>query len=208
MRSEATPYPAVLIPLLAFAITPFIAEFVNAKPIITLLAELMLGLPALLLCTSGYLRQLIAARDENWNRTRSLILIILLIPVGFHFLSGLIGSILPPSPAYTESMKSLLMEPGAIRYLSWFTLIVIAPFFEEFYFRGVLHDYFLSLGFLGALLLQATLFALLHSCLQIAPQLFILALALGWLRQRYQSLWPGIFAHAMINASALYMLIH
>ncbi len=202
----------MLIPLLAFALAPFVVDFFGGglltKSISTLCAELMLGLPALFLCAPEYRRALLATNDKNWNRVGSLALIILAIPLAFHFLSTAMTQLLPPPPAYRVSLEDLLLGAGPLRYLSWFSLVVVAPFFEEFYFRGVLHDYFLSLGTWGALLMQASLFALLHSCLEIAPQLFLLGAFLALLRRKYHSLWPGILAHAMINASALYMLIH
>jgi membrane protease YdiL (CAAX protease family) len=96
--------------------------------------------------------------------------------------------------------------PGGVRAgiaiaLVALVLIVIGPFCEELYFRGLLF------GTLGgtwlAVVIQAAVFAALHLIPAALPVLFIDGLVLGWLRRRTASLWPGVAVHATNNALAL-----
>ncbi|MCC5831226.1 MAG: CPBP family intramembrane metalloprotease [Phycisphaeraceae bacterium] len=86
-------------------------------------------------------------------------------------------------------------------------VIILAPILEEIIFRGMMHQ---SIGsMIGTdhrrlvLIMAALAFTVVHLPALHTPwmmgQLFILALALGWLYERTGSLWPCILMHAMFN---------
>jgi membrane protease YdiL (CAAX protease family) len=66
---------------------------------------------------------------------------------------------------------------------------------EELLFRG--------LGFAAvqrfAVPVTATAFAIAHGLPALLPPVFVAGLALGELRRRTGSLWPGVAAHAAVN---------
>ena len=85
-------------------------------------------------------------------------------------------------------------------YATLCVAVFIAPFCEEVFFRG-----FVLTGLLHripagwAIVLSALLFATAHLDPGSFAVLFIIGLALGILRWRTDSLWPGILLHAINN---------
>jgi hypothetical protein len=79
----------------------------------------------------------------------------------------------------------------------------IVPFAEELFFRGVGVRAFLPFGSVGAIAITAITFGLGHGLLVALPVLVPFGLALGWVRLRADSVWPGICAHGFYNGSAL-----
>lgn len=95
-----------------------------------------------------------------------------------------------------------LPQGGAARALAFLALGPAAALGEELTFRGAAQSCFASseLGGPGlAVAAQAVLFAGMHS--GPAGQLYALGmgLALGWLRQRTGSIWPGAALHLLNN---------
>jgi hypothetical protein len=89
--------------------------------------------------------------------------------------------------------------------------VILAPFFEELLFRGVLFQYLRSRylmvarGIFEAVVLSALGFALLHlggSILPILPLGIILALVM----HKWNSLWPPIFLHFLYNSLVVLIL--
>ena len=80
------------------------------------------------------------------------------------------------------------------------TAVFVAPFCEEIFFRGFVFAGLLRRMPLGwAIILSALLFATAHLDPASFPVLFIIGLALAFLRWRTHSLWPGILLHAINN---------
>jgi hypothetical protein len=82
-----------------------------------------------------------------------------------------------------------------ILVLSLAVLGLLVPFCEELLFRG------LGFATLGRYAVpgSAVAFALAHGLPSLLIQVLIAGLALGELRRRTDSLWPGVAAHATIN---------
>jgi uncharacterized protein len=85
-------------------------------------------------------------------------------------------------------------------------VMLIAPIAEEYIFRGLLFNALIHtpLGKFGAVLISATLFALMHR-LSPAPWLFVgalffMGLILGVLLLRFGSLWVPIACHVLWNS--------
>jgi hypothetical protein len=81
---------------------------------------------------------------------------------------------------------------------------VVAPFFEETFFRGFLFQGFArSWGIPVGALVSAAVFALSHQQFDIFVPLFALGLALAWVYWVTRSLWGSIALHAVYNGIAV-----
>lgn len=83
-----------------------------------------------------------------------------------------------------------------------FAIVSLAPaIVEETAFRGVMMERLDRVASTReALLIQASLFAVLHLSPVVFPSHFVIGLLLGWLRLRTRSLYPGMVVHAAYNA--------
>lgn len=80
-------------------------------------------------------------------------------------------------------------------------VVLIGPFVEELVFRGALQEGLAArFGVWPAIVGQAALFAAFHRSWWLLVPTFILGVALGWLAERRDSLWPPIALHAVYNA--------
>jgi len=112
-------------------------------------------------------------------------------------------------PLENPQLSALVPEtftwPGAIAMILLVGLAV--PFAEELFFRGVLYRWMRSRwGFWTGLLASSLVFGLLHVDLSLAGATFIMGLALGWIYERSQSLWPSILIHTFNNTIELVLL--
>jgi membrane protease YdiL (CAAX protease family) len=79
----------------------------------------------------------------------------------------------------------------------------IVPFAEELFFRGLGVRVLAFLGSLWAVLGTAVVFGLGHGLFVAMPVFIAFGAALGWVRLRSDSVWPGVVAHGLFNALAL-----
>jgi membrane protease YdiL (CAAX protease family) len=82
----------------------------------------------------------------------------------------------------------------------------VVPFGEELFFRGLGVRVLLPFGALTAVVVTALAFGLGHGLFSALPVLVPFALALGWVRLRSDSVWPGVIAHGFYNGTALLFL--
>ena len=105
------------------------------------------------------------------------------------------------------------MSPGVVSILTVFAgELLLTALGEELLFRGLIFGWLLErLEATAANVVQAVIFLAPHLLLLIAaPGLWWLVLimglggglALGWVRQRTGSIWPGTLAHAIGNTTA------
>lgn len=100
-------------------------------------------------------------------------------------------------------------------FFALFTIVLAAPIVEEFLFRGFLQNFLKRhLGRKSALLLTALLFALFHFSLSqnlgnipLVSSLFVLALFLGYLYERQQSLFASIGLHMTFNTISVLRIL-
>lgn len=89
--------------------------------------------------------------------------------------------------------------------------VVMAPLFEEVFFRGFLFRGFAeSWGWLWGAVVSAAIFAVAHLQLDVFVPLFVLGFVLAWVYHRTGSLWTSITLHAVFNGisvMAWYFLI-
>ncbi len=88
-----------------------------------------------------------------------------------------------------------------------FAVVLIVPFMEELLFRGFLQTWLRRfLGRMGALLLTAFIFAVVHFSMglgtgnfELLLSLFVLSLFLGFIYERERTLWAPFALHAIFN---------
>lgn len=105
----------------------------------------------------------------------------------------------------TAMLQAIRATYGAGALL--FFAVLVAPLSEEFLFRGVmLQSLTRHLPFWWANIVQATLFALMHDNLKMAPFLVTLAMVAGMLRRRTERIATGTVIHAMNNFVASFAI--
>ena len=85
-------------------------------------------------------------------------------------------------------------------YATLFAAVFIAPFCEEVFFRGFVFPGLRRAMPVGwAIMLSSLLFAVAHADPGSFAVLFIIGLALAFLRWRTGSIWPGMILHMLNN---------
>lgn len=87
--------------------------------------------------------------------------------------------------------------------LNGIVISTIVPFTEELFFRGL---GIRALGFIGgiaAVVVTGLAFGLSHGIPGALPPLVLFGIALGWVRLRSDSVWPGVIAHGFYNATGI-----
>lgn len=112
---------------------------------------------------------------------------------------------LPQSPSNEQGLTPTHWEPahaGAFAAnLALFT--IAAPVVEELMFRGLGQSLLRHLGRMPAILLVGVTFGLTHGLLEALVVLIPFGVALAYVRDRTDSVYPGMFVHASFNAVAL-----
>lgn len=107
-----------------------------------------------------------------------------------------------------EEILAILSQNGFV--VTAILTAVIVPIYEEIIFRGViLSSVEKYVGFNGANVIQAILFALIHDNLSLFPFFFVFALITGYWVKKSGGLLTGIFFHGIHNFTivvALYYL--
>lgn len=140
--------------------------------------------------------------------------VLLMIPaaVGLMILNGLvlfatdqIGGDVPTAQDQVLAGDSAL----TLADLSWLLVaaVLIAPFAEEFLFRGLLYRYVKERKTIViAMLVSSLAFAVAHFVPILIPSYFVFGLAEAFVAERYKSLYPSIALHALNNGTLLVML--
>lgn len=97
---------------------------------------------------------------------------------------------------------------GFIEFAAAFvTLVIIAPIFEELMFRGFLFGRLRTVSnFWVSAIITSLIFAVLHLQLNVGIDVFVLSLFLCFLREKFQSIWPGVMVHMLKNGLAYTLL--
>jgi uncharacterized protein len=93
-------------------------------------------------------------------------------------------------------------------YATLFAAVIIAPFCEEVFFRGFVFPGLrrgMSVGW--AIIISSLLFGVAHADPGSFPVLFVIGLALAFLRWRTQSIWPCMMLHMLNNGIAALVII-
>jgi membrane protease YdiL (CAAX protease family) len=167
----------------------------------TILYAVWLGIVLLIVIDRLDLLALRAPR--SWGRGLGLAAGVI---VAIFVLEGLVSLLpLPESPGKEQGLTPTGWEPahaGAFAAnLVLFT--VIAPFVEELTFRGAGQSLLRFLGRVPSILLVGLAFGLAHGLVEALIVLVPFGTALAWLRDRTDSVLPGMFVHGLFNGAAL-----
>ena len=170
----------------------------------TIIYAIWLGV-VLLICTDRF--DLLALQwPRGWGRALGLAAGVIAVTLVWE---GIVSALpLPESPGKEQGITNVHWEPAhAGAFAANFVLFVaVAPFVEELTFRGAGQS---LLGFLGrwpSILLVGLAFGLAHGLLEALLVLVPFGIALAWLRDRTDTVVPGMFVHAFFNASALALI--
>jgi membrane protease YdiL (CAAX protease family) len=138
---------------------------------------------------------------------------LLFLPVAYfleaissHVLSYLFNNM----PAEQESVKALRSTSSrAVEVPMMFVVVFLVPFVEEIFFRGILYPLVKQAGFPRLAFFGVSLFfAAMHFNAESFIPLFVMALLLTWLYERYDNLLAPIAAHSLFNAYGFVMLYY
>ena len=116
---------------------------------------------------------------------------------------------LPESPGKEQGITNVPWEPAhAGAFAANLVLFaVIAPFVEELTFRGAGQSLLRFLGRVPSILLVGVAFGLAHGLVEALLVLVAFGIGLAWLRDRTDSVVPGMFVHALFNGAALAFIV-
>jgi membrane protease YdiL (CAAX protease family) len=86
-------------------------------------------------------------------------------------------------------------------------LILLGPFAEELFFRGLGVRVLMLYGGLVAILVTGIIFGLVHGVLGAIPPLVLFGIGFGWIRLRSASVWPVFIGHATYNGLGILFLV-
>jgi membrane protease YdiL (CAAX protease family) len=146
-------------------------------------------------------------RPESWNWALGLAASII---VGIFLWETLISFLpLPESPGKEQGITNVSWEPAhAGAFAANFVLFVaVAPFVEELTFRGAGQSLLRFLGRMPSIVLVGVAFGVAHGLVEALLVLVPFGIALAWLRDRTDSVLPGMLVHAVFNATALVLIV-
>jgi hypothetical protein len=156
----------------------------------------------LLICINRF--DLLALRPpQSWRRGLKLAAAAM---VAIWLVEVLISLIpLPQSPGHEQGITTIHWEPAhAGAFAANLVLFaVVAPFVEELTFRGAGQSLLRFLGSVPSILIIGTAFGLAHGLVEGLLVLVPFGIALAWLRDRTDSVVPGMFVHGIFNGVAL-----
>jgi len=171
----------------------------------TLIYAIWLGI-ILLICRDRF--DLLALRSpRRWGRALGLGgLVIVAILVW----EGVVSYLpLPESPGQEQGITNVSWEPahaGAFA-ANLILFAAIAPFVEELTFRGAGQSLLSFLGRWPSIVIVGFAFGFAHGLLEALLVLVPLGIGLAWLRDRTDSVYPGMGVHAFFNATALILIV-
>lgn len=164
-------------------------------------------------------------RDGGWKQ--GLIAALMILPAMFLIvlLTEKVWNLLKYShPMEHDLLRVMGGEPThAVRIAIALSAIVLAPLFEELFFRGTIQRacqmIFSRLSFTPTdmpsrpwqrwlpIVITSLLFTAVHGALWLMPPIFFLSLCLGYAYQRTRNLWVPIIVHATFNAVSVTMFL-
>jgi len=149
-------------------------------------------------------RPLVAAglTKFSWSWTWKAVALIVLVLVVAQLLEPLLHA------GEKQGLEPSVWRPDRATAFALNALVAstVVPFAEELFFRGIGVRALLPFGGLGAVGGTALAFGLGHGILAALPVLVLFGAALGWVRLRSDSVWPGMVAHGFFNGFALLLV--
>ncbi|MGH3022826.1 MAG: lysostaphin resistance A-like protein [Gaiellaceae bacterium] len=98
-------------------------------------------------------------------------------------------------------------EHAAAFGLNAAVVVLLGPFAEELFFRGLGVRALAVFGGIAAILISGVIFGLVHGILGALPPLVFFGVGLAWVRLRSASVWPSFIAHASYNGLGILLLV-
>jgi membrane protease YdiL (CAAX protease family) len=156
----------------------------------------------LLICINRF-DLLALQRPRGWGRAIGLAVAAIAAIWMWEWIASLIP--LPQSPGHEQGITNVSWEPAHAGAFAANVVLfaVVAPFVEELTFRGAGQSLLRFLGHAPSILIVGTAFGLAHGLVEGLIVLVPFGIALAWLRDRTDSVVPGMFVHALFNGAAL-----
>lgn len=123
---------------------------------------------------------------------------------GIYILSAVLNPILHPGREQGLTPDRWLPAHVAPFVANAIVVCVVAPFVEEITFRGVGYGLLAArFGVEPAIVASALFFGLAHGLVEALPLLVAFGIGLAWLRERQDSVIPGMILHGAFNGIAL-----
>ena len=142
-------------------------------------------------------------RPRSWGRALRLGIGVVVVVYVFEIFVSVLP--LPQSPSKEQGLTPTHWEPAhAAAFAANLALFtIVAPIVEELMFRGLGQSLLRYLGRVPAILLVGAAFGVTHGLLEALVVLVPFGVALAYLRDRTDSVYPGMLVHASFNAVAL-----
>jgi membrane protease YdiL (CAAX protease family) len=166
---------------------------------------LMLGI--VLLIAKDRFELLALRRPDSWRRCIAPMAIAAGVIVAADYLTTLLP--LPESPGKNQGLTPTHWESShAAAFAANLVLFaIVAPFVEELTFRGVGQSLLRFLGRVPSILIVGTTFGLAHGLLEAELVLIPFGIALAWLRDRLDTVVPGMILHGLFNGATLVLSV-
>ena len=132
------------------------------------------------------------------------------VVVAIYVWEGIVSALpLPESPGKEQGLTPTHWEPShAGAFAANLVLFaLIAPFVEELTFRGAGQSLLRFLGRTPSILLVGIAFGLAHGLVEALLVLVPFGVGLAWLRERTESVLPGMLVHGLFNGAALALAV-
>ena len=142
-------------------------------------------------------------RPRSWRRAAGFAL----LAVGVIYAVSALVSVLPlpESPSKEQGLTPTHWEPrhAAAFAANVFLFAIVAPVVEELMFRGLGQSLLQFLGRWPSIVTVGVLFGVTHGLLEALLVLVPFGIALAYVRDRTDSVYPGMVVHAVFNGAAL-----
>jgi membrane protease YdiL (CAAX protease family) len=146
-------------------------------------------------------------RPQSWSRAAGLAVAAVVAVYAVEALVSLIP--LPQSPGKEQGLTPTHWEPSHAGAFAANVVLfaLVAPVVEELTFRGLGQSLLSFLGQWPAIVLTGIAFGLAHGLVEALVVLVPFGMGLAWLRDRTNSVLPGMIVHGLFNAAALAFII-
>jgi membrane protease YdiL (CAAX protease family) len=171
------------------------------------LVQYGLMLSIVLLIARGRFELLALRWPGSWRRCLGPMAIAAGVIVAADYLTTLLP--LPESPGKNQGLTPTHWESShaAAFAANLILFAVVAPFVEELTFRGVGQSLLRFLGRMPSILIVGTTFGLAHGLIEAELVLIPFGIALAWLRDRLDTVVPGMFLHGLFNGATLVLSV-
>jgi len=149
-------------------------------------------------------RELLAMRQpDSWQRALGYCVGAI---VTIFAVSGIVAALpLPQTPSQEQGLTPTHWEPkhAAAFAANVFLFAVVAPFVEELMFRGLGQSLLRFLGRVPSIVLVGVSFGISHGLVEGLLVLIPFGIVLAVVRDRTDSVYPGMLVHGLFNGTAL-----